>query len=239
MGVCQIGLQLLTNKFFLSGLGLTGVALKFLYSYSSYAFWPGFLKVSSIYRSVLLTFNSLGRLREYKVFVLLAFATTFMPTLQYLFSGDVQGLQFLSMLFSDFWGNVVLVTKNFVTGLGFMVEWLRTGQSFCGLLAAKDLFLQGLGMFWRVASAYILALRVDDVLFGHGMTREIEWPEKYKTILLVTLASTTVYGTQVMVESVQTGQQFINVLASDYLQGLDTSNVSEAVNQTVQNTTEK
>lgn len=237
-GICQTLLPFLANPFTYAGIGILGLAAKFLYSYSSLSFWPSFLTLSSLWRTLMVTISASLNLRRVGFFAALSFVTVFWPTINGLMTGQLTGIiPLLSSAGTDLWTNVVLVMKNLVTGLGFLVSWIDTSGNICGLWANKNLLFNAVGKFWSVAAAYILVLRVDDLWFGKGMTREIEWPERYKTIAIVTLLSTTVYSGELALEAVRQGQTFVQVLSNQWITNESVNATAEVASEAL-NTTE-
>lgn len=234
---CEALLPFLKNPLTYGILGTSFLTARYLYKISSLTFWPNFLRITVIYRTVMVTISGLGTLKRTGLFAVLSVITVFYPTIQALYTGEITGLiNLLTGLGTDLWNNLVLVVKNFVQGLGFLTEFFVSSKNVCGAQQNLDLLVKSLTEFWNVAAAYILAFRIDEALWGKGMVREIEWPEKYKTAAIVTLLSTTVYGGQIVFTALDQGSTLAQVLADRFIglngtEGVAQSGVEKAFNK--------
>lgn len=227
MGVCQTFVSFLANPFTYAGAAGLGVIGKFLYMRSSYTFWPSFLTITTVWRTVMTTLSGLTSLRSYGLFTGLALVTTFSETIKYVLQGDVELGKLLFTAGAEFYDKVVLAVKHLVEGTGFLAEWLGQGSQVCTLVGSNELFFAGVWSIWTGLAAYIFALRLYDWWFGKGMTREVEWPEAMLVVAVVTLASTTVYGAELLTQGAVNGVSLFEELGNTSID-VNESNLSDS-----------
>lgn len=218
-GVCQATLPFLTSLWTWLGLAGLGAVGKLAYIYSGLSFWPSFLAFSSIIRVLGGIASILNLAWRANVFFILALFTTFSDTIGVALGGNKPSLR--ELLFSavgDIYNKVGFAVQHLVDGLGYLAEWSNvfTGKGVCTGLGNTEILVSALASFWIGLAAYIFAIKIYDLGWGKGMTREIEWPELMLVVAVVTLASLVIVGTSSVVEGLNSGELLLNSLTTSF-----------------------
>ena len=235
---CNTLISFLTNPLTLTGGIGTGVALKLLYNYSRFSFWPSMLSVTAIWRTLMTTVSGASSLLRTDLLKYAATFTTFSQSIKLLLSGDFTVTEIIVTPLQEFVSRVVATVPSWVEGLSSLSTWLAGSKgNVCGLVSSGELFWTALWSIWTGIATVLFVLWIWEKTWYDWRNVQMESQEKYLIVGLVVLGSVSVHSTAVLFEGLSSSESLANSLGN-YTGNLwnATEVLNETGNQTVNTT---